>query len=124
MKKSFFMASLLSIALTSTVHAQTTDLGASELAGSTINTSTLTATADFAVRNTEIIALAAASNQYTENVALVNQLSPGGIQAYAYIDQSGGTGNLAAIMQDASVHAAVAVVFQSGSGSRAIINQH
>ena len=114
MNKSIYLSPLLAFALIATAHAGSTDF----------DPGVLTALSDFTSRNAEIITLANTSNQYTENIALVNQNNPNNIEAYAYIDQSGGSGNFAAIMQDDSASAAAAVVFQVGSGSRAIINQH
>ncbi|MFI4939232.1 MAG: hypothetical protein ACHP7O_02620 [Burkholderiales bacterium] len=124
MSKSICLSRLLAFALIATTHAVSADLDPGDAASATIDTSALTALSDFTSRNAEIIALANTSNQYTENVALVSQNNPNDIATYAYIDQSGGSGNFAAIMQDTSVHSAVGIVLQVGSGSRAIINQH
>jgi hypothetical protein len=54
------------------------------------------------------------------NVGLISQTGEGNI---AYINQSGGAGNFAAIIQDTTAAAGVGYIMQSGSSNRAVINQ-
>jgi hypothetical protein len=57
----------------------------------------------------------------TLNVGLISQTGDGNI---AYINQSGGTGNFAAIIQDTSAGSTgVGYIMQSGASNRAVINQ-
>ena len=124
MKKLISFVLLLSAMLISPAHAGNSDIGAGEADLSNFESKALTAASDFAARNVEINALTAAKNKFDENVALVNQIDAPGHTTFAFIDQSGGRGNFAAIMQDARVNSASAMIFQVGSGNRAIINQH
>ena len=55
------------------------------------------------------------------NVGYISQQGDGN---YALIDQTGGTGNYAAILQTADNPVAVGVIAQNGNGNRASINQH
>lgn len=63
---------------------------------------------------------------YTQNTALISQDSTGNsLGSYALIDQTGGDGNLAIIVQAAAgAAAAVGVVYQNGSNNVALIKQH
>ena len=54
------------------------------------------------------------------NVGLISQTGDGNI---AYINQSNGAGNFAAIIQDTSASAGVGYIMQSGASNRAVINQ-
>lgn len=78
---------------------------------------------DFLTRSAAITAIAITTpTAYDDNVAVVNQGELGGPN-FAYVDQSGGAGNFAAVMQDGT-NPASAVVLQVGSLNRAIVNQH
>ena len=77
---------------------------------------------DFAGRNDAVIAIAAdLATVGDDNAVVINQ---SGDMNYALVDQSGGTGNLAVIMQDSSNNPNAAVVAQVGNGNRAVVNQH
>ena len=116
---------LLSCAMSiSPAHAGSPDIGAGEADLSHLESRALTAASDFAARNVEINVLAAAKNKFDENVALINQIDVPGHATFASVNQSGGSGNFAAIMQDGRVNSASAMILQVGSGNRAIINQH
>lgn len=123
MNKHLF-AVLLSAVLITPAHAADADIGPGETATTTFESKALESIADFAGRNAQIKVDLAAGTKYSENVVLINQISGPGHDTYAYVNQSGGTGNLAVIMQDARVNSASAMIFQSGSGNRAVINQH
>ena len=56
----------------------------------------------------------------TLNAGLISQTGDGNI---AYINQSNGAGNFAAIIQDTSASAGVGYIMQSGASNRAVINQ-
>ena len=124
MKKQISFVLLLCAMLISPAHAGSSDVGAGEADLSNFESKTLTTASDFAARNVEINALGAAKNKFDENVALINQMDVAGHTTFASIDQSGGSGNFAAIMQDARVNSASAMIFQVGSGNRAMVNQH
>lgn len=110
--------------LASLVPACAADLGPGETTTVTFESAALERISDFAARNVQINAELASGAKYGENVVLINQINGNGHDTYAYVNQSGGTGNVAAIMQDARVNSATAMVFQAGSGNRAVINQH
>ena len=78
---------------------------------------------DFSARSAEIDKIVKTNKRFDENVVLVNQINANGNEVFAFVSQSGGRGNFAAITQDARVNPAVAMVFQSGSGARAIVSQ-
>lgn len=123
MKNQFF-ALLLSAVFVAPAYASGADIGAGESSSTTFESKALEGIADFAGRNAEINAELATGMKFSENVVLVNQLNAVGHETFAYVNQSGGAGNLAVIMQDARMNSATAMVFQVGSGNRAIVNQH
>ena len=92
----------------------------------TANFSDITAIDNAAV-TTEITAAladtyAVDTGVFAQNVAIIGQVGDGN---FALIDQQGGTGNFAGILQDASTNGAnVGVIQQTGNFNRAFINQH
>ena len=100
------------------------DLGEGEPSTTNYETTVMAENGDFASRNADIIAATKGSKKYAENLALINQINANGHETRAYIDQSGGAGNVAAIIQDGRVNSASAAIFQVGSGNRAIVHQH
>ena len=83
----------------------------------------LASAVDFNARSAVLNKLARSAQKFEDNLALVNQINADGNRAEAVISQSGGKGNLAIINQDTRTNSAVAMIFQSGSGARAVINQ-
>ena len=78
---------------------------------------------DFHTRRAALDKIAQRQQKLEDNLAVVNQLTANNHTAFAYIGQSDGKGNLAIINQDSRSNGAVAMIFQSGSGARAIISQ-
>lgn len=120
----YLVTVLLSAVLITPADASDADIGPGETANTTFESKALEGIADFAGRNAQINAQLAAGTRFSENLVLINQINGDGHDTYAYVNQSGGAGNFAVIMQDARAHSASAVVFQVGSGNRAVINQH
>jgi hypothetical protein len=114
---------LLAMCAMSAAWAGGPDLGPGEGFDNKFDAKELMTANEFSARNTEIAAIVKSAKRFDENVAIVNQTSDGEHEVFAYISQSGGHGNLAAISQDGRQQSAVALVFQSGSNARAIINQ-
>ncbi len=55
------------------------------------------------------------------NTVVVIQLADG---SFGYVEQTGGVGNLATIMQDSSSNPSVAIVSQNGNANGAMVYQH
>ena len=92
---------------------------------STVNFSDITAISIDSVSEEANAALAdtfdPTAGIYAQNVAMIAQTVDGN---WALVDQQGGTGNFATVMQDGTNIANVAVVSQNGNFNRAFVNQH
>ncbi len=118
MEKKIWWTLLFCSFLTSTTYA------ADPVVGNNFDSVDLISVADFNSRTKEILQVANSEGGHEENIALINQRNGASSSAFAHIDQSAGSGNFAAIIQDASLHSQTALIFQSGSNGYAVIYQH
>ena len=123
MKQQLTLACILATLCMAPAMAADPDMAAGNELDNKFATQDLVSAGDFSARSAEIDKIVKSNKHFDENVALVNQINANGNTVFAFIAQSGGSGNFAAITQDARVNPAVAMVFQSGSGARAIVSQ-
>ncbi len=124
MKKHIALLLLVCSGMATTAFAADPDLGPGEGFTTKFDARDLMAATDFNARNVEIAAIVKSNAKFDENVVLINQISDAAHSSFAFVDQAGGKGNFVAITQDARNSSAVAVVLQSGSNNRAVVNQH
>lgn len=121
MKLKFKALALVAMMTAAPAFAGPWDLGTNLLDASLDTTSTAAVNAYVTTAGADFVTAAGAAI-YDGNVGLVAQV---GDANYAFVDQSGGVGNFAAITQDSSTNVLnTGYISQSGNGNFAAVYQH